>query len=318
MNFNNLENLKNMRIPIHPDEEGFHGRKCPNPECKGYFKIQFGTGLSGENLPFHCPYCGHTGKVSDFETNEQVDYALSLAMRKISEAIDKDLKQLEFESKPKGPFGIGVSLKVKPGKPAPIRYYQEKKLETETICDTCTLRYSIYGVFAFCPDCGVHNSRQILEKNLELAQKELELSNQLEQGLRETLINDALENVVSAFDGFGRELCKIRSKSSNNPDEALKIRFQNLDGAKNKIAQIFGVDICQGLTPDEWNYSITEFQKRHLISHKMGIIDQDYIEKSYDNNAILGRKISITSAEVEKLIQIIEKLANFVVRTLPE
>ena len=43
----------------------------------------------------------------------------------------------------------------------------EKQLETEVVCVNCTLRYSVYGVFAFCPDCGQHNSLQILDKNLD-------------------------------------------------------------------------------------------------------------------------------------------------------
>jgi hypothetical protein len=57
----------------------------------------------------------------------------------------------------------------------PIRYYREMQLETEVVCDRCTLKSAIYGVFGWCPDCGVHNSRQILTANLEFARKELTL-----------------------------------------------------------------------------------------------------------------------------------------------
>ena len=32
--------------------------------------------------------------------------------------------------------------------PHPIRQYREKRLETEVVCDRCTLHYAIYGVFA--------------------------------------------------------------------------------------------------------------------------------------------------------------------------
>jgi len=101
-------------------------------------------------------------------------------------------------------------MKVKSSTPHPISYYREKKLETEVVCDNCTLRYAIYGVFGWCPDCGTHNSFQILTKNLELAKKELALAEKAEKDLAEHLIGDALENVVSAFDGFGRQLCLQR------------------------------------------------------------------------------------------------------------
>jgi hypothetical protein len=50
-----------------------------------------------------------------------------------------------------------------------------------------------------------------LTKNLELAKKKLALAEKAEKDLAEHLIGDALENVVSAFDGFGRQLCLQRA-----------------------------------------------------------------------------------------------------------
>ena len=49
------------------------------------------------------------------------------------------------------------------------------------------------------------------------------------------LIADALENVVSAFDGFGRELCHVYAQKSTNPVEAEAISFQNLAGAQKRV-----------------------------------------------------------------------------------
>lgn len=81
-----------------------------------------------------------------------------MALRSVAEAIRKDLKTLEFEHKPRGPFGIGISMKLQPGGPLPVRYYREKDIETKVTCDNCTLEYAVYGVFAYCPDCAAHNS----------------------------------------------------------------------------------------------------------------------------------------------------------------
>jgi hypothetical protein len=38
----------------------------------------------------------------------------------------------------------------------------------------------IYGVFGYCPDCGEHNSLQILDKNLELVIKMLDMASSAE------------------------------------------------------------------------------------------------------------------------------------------
>ena len=136
------------------------------------------------------PYCGHIAEHDHFLTHDQIKFLESVAIREFTDAIWKDLKSLE---------------KVQTGARVPIRYYGEKQLETEVVCANCTLQYSVYGVFAFCPDCGQHNSLQILEKNLEVVSKMVNFS-VAEPELSEKLIENALEDCVSAFDAFGREL----------------------------------------------------------------------------------------------------------------
>lgn len=298
-----------ISVSIPPDKDGFTGRECPSPDCQGYFKIEFGTGLRGEGLPCHCPYCGHTAGHDHFWTKEQIEYAKSVAMRKITDALHKDLKKLEFDHKPKGAFGIGISMKVKPGRPTPIHYYREKQLETEVVCVNCTLRYSVYGVFAFCPDCGQHNSRQILDKNLEVVGKMLDLAASAEKELAQKLIENALEDCVSAFDGFGRELCRVHANRARDPARVEKMSFQNLEGARTNLMDLLGTDLSADVAPAEWRAAVMGFQKRHLVAHKMGVVDQDYITKTGDTSAVVGRKIGIGADEVRQLARITSKLA---------
>lgn len=238
-------------------------------------------------------------------------------MREFTDAIHKELKKMEFNLKPKGAFGIGISLKVKPGRPIPIRLYREKQLETEVVCSSCTLRYSVYGVFAFCPDCGQHNSLQILDKNLEVVGKMLALAASAEKEIAQRLIENALEDCVSAFDGFGRELCRIYARNVTNPAKVNKISFQNLEQAKAGLHNAFGINLSAHVTADEWQSAVRGFQKRHLVAHKMGVVDQDYITKTGDTQAVVGRKIGIEADEVRRLLQIVGKLARSLSVELP-
>lgn len=316
---NHLRRLGNrISVSITPAKDGFTGRECPQPDCEGYFKIEVGTGLKGEGLPCHCPYCGYTAGHDQFWTKEQIEYAKSVAMRKISDALRRDLTNLEFDHKPKGAFGIGISMKVKPGPPTPIHHYREKQLETEVVCINCTLRYSVYGVFAFCPDCGQHNSLQILEKNLEVVGKMLDMAESQEKELAQRLVENALEDCVSIFDGFGRELCHVHARNATNPANAERISFQNLEAAKASLHDAFGIDVSARVTAEEWLSAVRGFQKRHLIAHKMGVIDRDYITKTGDTQAVIGRKIGIGANEVRELLQIISKLARDLANDLQE
>ena len=300
-NGNNLRRLGNqVSVPINADEDGYLGRECPVKECLGYFKITPGTGIKGP-APCHCPYCGHAGDNNTFWTQEQLEHAQSIALRAFTDALQKDLKSMEFEQRPRGGFGIGISMKFTPGAPHPIKHYKEKELETEVTCDNCELRYAIYGVFGWCPDCGIHNSIQILMKNLELAKKELELAETVDKELASHLTGDALENIVAAFDGFGREICAKK---------ATDVQFQSLASARRRVQDAFGLDFADILSPDDWDSVCRVFQKRHLLAHKLGVVDEDYKKKAKDPQAVLGRKVSISRSEVLAAIGFIEALGK--------
>ncbi len=145
----------------------------------------------GDDLPCHCPYADTRLLRTSSSRTHRSSYAQSVVINKVTGAFIKDLKTLEFNHRPRGAFGIGISMKVE-GRPQPIRHYSEMELEEEVVCDCCTMRYTVFGTFAFCPDCGKHNSLQILEKNLVLAQKQIDLAATVEGELAAQLVADAL------------------------------------------------------------------------------------------------------------------------------
>lgn len=302
---NNLSQLKTVDVTLPKDERGFLGRECPVEECEGYFTIKPGTGLSGSDLPCCCPYCGHRGQPDTFYTKEQIAYAQSVVLKQVSQAFQQDLetftKQLEYRAPSNNLLGLNISTTYKSGPLPPIRHYREKTLETDVVCENCTLNYTIYGVFGFCPDCGMHNSRQILEKNLELVEKQVALAGTVEGDLAAHLIGDALENAVSAFDGFGRETCRLHADTATTPAKATNVSFQNLTGARQKVQDLFNIDIAQAMTPNNWDLISRNFQKRHLLAHKMGVVDQSYINATQDSSAVIGRKVAIGASDVQQL-----------------
>lgn len=55
----------------------------------------------------------------------------------------------------------------------------------------------------------------------------LNLAKEKDLELHEKLIENALEDCISSFNGFGRNLCNLHSKKAKNPNRASKISFQN-------------------------------------------------------------------------------------------
>jgi len=98
--------------------------------------------------------------------------------------------------------------------------------------------------------------------------------------LRNHLIEDALENCVSAFDGFAREACRIRSGKSTNRAQAESLSFQNLERASHRIKALYGIDLKPAVPIDDWTLAHLGFMRRHLVAHKAGVIDQQYLDET--------------------------------------
>lgn len=284
-----------VRIP--PDADGFTGRECPVHECERYFKVQFGTGLKGSN-PCHCPYCGHVAPHDKFWTKEQIAYAKSVVVNKVTSDILGQLKRLETRPDPHA--FLSLSIKVE-GRPHPVQHYREHDLEQVVVCDQCTLRYAIYGAFGYCSDCGVHNSLQILGANLEIIGKMIQLAEGAPPDIAPKLVENALEDAVSSMDGFGREVCRVFASKASDPARAAAVSFQAIEKARDQIRGLFEIDIAQAITPDEWTSVLRSFQKRHLLAHRMGVVDQAYLDRTSEPASLLGRRVSILPEEVSAL-----------------
>ena len=306
-------------IPPPSGRDGYIGRECP--KCNSYFKIVNGTGLPG-TTHCYCPYCGWKSDHSNFHTRSQIEYAQSVVVNSFTSDILKSFKKIERKSKRQAQRNRGflnLTFEVK-GRPEPIRYPRDFNLETYVDCTNCTLKYAVYGVYAYCPDCGKRNVHQILDKNLDTAEKILRMGVQEDGTLREALIGNALTSVVAALDGYGREVCRAFAPKSVSPDKAQSIRFQNLERAQTRMKDMFGFDIASSIPPLDWETAQRSFQKRHLLEHRSGVVDEEYLDRANDASARLGRKISLSASEVEELIDIVRNLGKHIfseMETLP-
>ncbi|HSP14045.1 MAG TPA: hypothetical protein VLV78_04765 [Thermoanaerobaculia bacterium] len=278
-----------IRVPLSPDEDGYVGRECPS--CNLYFKILPRTGVTDQEVAY-CPYCQAAHEPSDFLTQDQLNYAKSIALRQLQGQIANQIKSSFREIHTSGPISLHVTMRFE-GNDIPIEHYQERSLETEITCEQCTLQYKIYGVFATCPDCATHNSISILRTNFVLLRKQLAEAD-------ETRREDILKNSVSVFDAFGR--------ATTEHAYGKKTSFQALDRAEEFLQEL-GASMRSHVTHEEWEFLNRAFQKRHLLTHNMGVIDDQYLAKANDPDAILGRKIRITTAEVERTIDLLERIA---------
>jgi Zn finger protein HypA/HybF involved in hydrogenase expression len=294
-----------VSIPL--DDEGMLGRECL--ECKRYFKLKPGTGLPIDYC--HCPYCDYEGKSDTFWTSSQIEYAQSIAMNQaINQFIKPSINKLtmtfkELERKTRNSF---IQFKFKESRnnfSVPIKYYKEEELETKITCNNCGLVFSIYGVFARCPDCNQLNAFLIYYKSLEVTRKQLKMFSkpEISDDIQEKSLSFLLLSCISVFDGLGKEL---RMRKPTAFPEKPKNLFQNL----LKLNETLNNEISQ--KHSNYTFLLKMFQVRHLFEHNMGVIDNDFINKIPEFASMAGRKYSLSFDEIDLFIDSMEELGKIV------
>jgi hypothetical protein len=284
-------NSLSISVPIPTDERGQVGRRCPG--CLGYFKLKPGTGLSTETC--HCPYCGHAEDISEFMTPEQEEYVRSVGMREAQERILKpmmrrfgeSLKGIE-QATSRSPIEIRVEVRDK-WRSIPLALYREREVETDVTCHECGLQFAVYGVFATCPDCTGMNTSAVFRKSMEAAPRRLSLlEGDLDSGMVEGLLSDALGSVVGAFDAVGKEL---RRRFPTLLPSAPRNLFQNVEALSTALGKAAGRSLAEALGEEQYARLVRMFQVRHVYEHNLGVVDADAIKKAPDLAAWRGPQV---------------------------
>ena len=135
------------------------------------------------------------------------------------------------------------------------------------------------------------------------------------QDLARQLLEDAQENCVSAFDGFGREAVASWALRQSL-DSPKRLSFQNLEVAAGRLAKQYAVDFRATVEDTVWASARTGFLKRHLIAHRAGVVDQQYLDESCDSEAILGRRLGVEPEGVVDLTRSVAALAHGLISAL--
>lgn len=298
-----------IKVTLPTDENGMVGRQCPSPDCGQYFKLKLGTGLP--TTMTSCPYCGWTGDSSNFHTPDQIEYAKSIAIKQTLDPILRDFKRT-VEGLNRPTRNSLIQLKFSVTTPTfHVHCYTEKEVETRVTCDSCGLEFSVFGVFASCPDCQKLNAFSVLRSSLEVCRKRLLLAEHEDTAsdseLKTAILQDSLGSAVAAFDALGKKLRGLRPDVFPKSPRNLFQNYHALDncltshtsrGIEDRIGQQAAADLLRLL------------QVRHLFEHNLGVVDQDFAKNVPTHSHLLGRKYPLNRQDVERLIELLTLLTE--------
>jgi predicted nucleic acid-binding Zn-ribbon protein len=309
-----------MSIDLPIDQDGMLARECISENCSpGYFKIRPGTGIiEGYDKAF-CPYCRSSGDPNDFATRGQIEYAKSIAVREAQKGMDRIVRKT-FGIGPSGKKKIGgglisMEMTYKPSTPRPIQRPYEEELRRDVICPKCGLDHAVFGLASWCPDCGVDIFLSHVAKEFEVIEMVIaaldERRSQLGQKIAGRDIENALEDAVSIFEAVLKAITKRHLVTSGVSDEdaqqilekEVRNRYQSVQSATKTFEKHVGFPLMEGASNDDIQALEVAFEKRHPITHNLGIVDRKYLERAMSGE-LEGRDIRLSAEEVLRAARI--------------
>ena len=194
---------------------------------------------------------------------------------------------------------------------------QSEEWETDITCEECGTRYSVIGSAYFCPCCGHNSAVNAFDESMDSVEKMLASLPEMKQMLTtsygrdkaETMCRGLLESsigdIVSAFQKFAAcHYDKLTGKMSRVND------FQIVEKGSQLFKDATGKGYEEWLSDKELREMNMLFQRRHLIEHNNGMVDQKYIDKSGDSSYVIGQRLVVKESDALTLLAIIKKLGT--------
>lgn len=307
-----------FNIPLKTDENGMLGRECPAKSCQTrYFKISTNH-PSEENmsdLNVTCPYCGHCEGMQSFHTQDQVKWVESMLMRDVEMALGEEFERMLRPLNQSGGL-LNITVEARQSLPT-IRRYVEKQLRRNVACDDCGFEFAVYGISFHCPLCGKGTVAAHLRDSVAtvrvLASEAESMGEKHGIGVREAMLGNAVEDVISVFEGFMKQLYryaverKFTAADAEQRVSRVRTTFQRLLGAEELFRRDLDFELFDGITAEERERLERLFSKRHVVTRNLGIADAKYLDHTAASLRE-GQEIIISSSEILSGINLVDRL----------
>lgn len=317
-----LESLKHRQIsvPIKADAEGYLDKECPNKECLFVFKAkeEDWKNLFKDEAVF-CPMCGHEAPAKSFFTTEQVEKAREQGIKYVRGRIDAALVEGASDFNRRQDRNAFISMSVKVTGTHSQHYIlpisARKEFERKLQCEVCNANYSVIGSAFFCPCCGNNsvektfdeslNKVEIKLNNIPTIRKAIEAVSKDEAEITcRSLIESGLNDCVVAFQSF----CEATFRKELSTEKLAANVFQRIEDGSNLWKKVFQEGYDNWLTTSEFKRLNILFQRRHLLSHLEGLVDNKYLQRANDSTYKLGQRIVVKENDVIELLKLIKKV----------
>lgn len=261
-----------------------------------------------------CPYSGTIADDDAFTHPDDVKAAVEMvkhaATRDIEEAVANMFKSAFKKSSSRNGL-ISITANVKRGAPTPKPRFARQDLMRELVCDHCGRDYGVFAISLFCPDCGAPNVRLHFAREAELVDDQVSLAEQIESEKEELayrLLGNAHEDVLTAFEAT-LKVVYLYGKTQSGTTSLPKVGndFQNVDKALQRFKEL-NLNPLEELTESEMTVLRLNIQKRHIIGHNLGVVDDKFA--THANDAKVGETVCLVGEDIRQFAAISQKVID--------
>lgn len=289
---------------VQSDVQGMWGRNCP--ACEKYFRSEQ---IVGDTT---CPYCSVIAPDLAFVSKDQKRYLTvcydafaNAHMKKQTTSID--LAEITDEKS--------------------AWHYSEEKQQLIFKCQNtrCKCRTDVLGEYAFCPRCGQSNAaeRFFEASGAELTRLEPVRASVTDRHEREVVWEQMTTGAVSRLEALAKHLRKVLllfPMTPNRRKQLQQLNFQKASEADTLLREWFDIGFFEWpgddeapksqITTEDQEFIRKMIQKRHILIHNGGIVDEEYIRLAGDMTVRLDERIRIRSNETKRFLTLISDMAR--------
>ena len=317
-----LEQAQTIKVPIQADKDGFIDKECPSDKCLYKFKVneEDWSNLFKDEAVF-CPLCRHEAKADSWWTTEQIEEGKRLALEKVKSDVHSALVRgaRHFNQQRQTGF-ITMSMKVSGSSPRfilmPMRAQEE--MEQKIQCEKCNARFAVIGSGFFCPCCGHNSVERTFDDAIDKIRSNIENIPTIRRALVEAgqrdeaevtvrhIIESSLGSSVTALQRFCEQVYRAK-----HPEKSIQMNaFQRIEFMDEAWKEVLGESLSTWLSEVEIREMTILYQRRHLLQHREGIVDEKYVQKSGDLNFRQGQRVVIRESDALLLAEITNKVAT--------
>ena len=119
------------------------------------------------------------------------------------------------------------------------------------------------------------------------------------------LTERSVGDIISTFQSFALRLYEDLGGHGARPND-----FQRLVTGSELFERLTGKAYSEWVTTDQLKFMALMFQRRHLLEHNNGLVDQRYLDQTKDLGYKIGERIVVRVDDVRNLLSITLSLGN--------